>query len=85
MPLMRCNKDNKSGWNFGDSGHCYTGPDARKNAMKQGYMMHKDEWNKAVFSAVENGEMTKAEVAEICRELGMSLIETINVILKIKE
>lgn len=26
----------KSGWKYGDSGKCYTGPDAKKNATKQG-------------------------------------------------
>ena len=36
MPLKRCSKDGKSGWKWGDSGHCYTGPDAKKKSIKQG-------------------------------------------------
>jgi len=24
MPLVRCRKDNKPGWKYGDSGVCYT-------------------------------------------------------------
>lgn len=33
MPIKRCGKD---GWQYGDSGQCYTGPDAKKKAIKQG-------------------------------------------------
>lgn len=36
MPLMKCQKDGKSGWKYGPEGHCYTGPDAKQQATKQG-------------------------------------------------
>lgn len=36
MPLMRCTKNGKSGWKWGKSGKCYTGPGAKKKATKQG-------------------------------------------------
>ena len=36
MPLKRCSENNQSGWKWGDSGKCYTGPDAKKKAIKQG-------------------------------------------------
>jgi hypothetical protein len=36
MPLKKCSSDGKSGWKWGDSGHCYTGPGAKKQAIKQG-------------------------------------------------
>lgn len=36
MPLKKCNNDGKSGWKWGDSGKCYTGPGAKKAAIKQG-------------------------------------------------
>ena len=39
MPLKKCQKDGKSGWKFGDSGHCYTGPGGKKKAIKQGLNM----------------------------------------------
>jgi hypothetical protein len=35
MPLKRCKVGGKWGWKYGDSGKCYTGPDARKKAEKQ--------------------------------------------------
>ncbi len=33
MPLKRCGKN---GWKWGDGGKCYTGKDAKKQAIKQG-------------------------------------------------
>ena len=36
MPVQKCSKDGKSGYKWGDSGHCYTGPGAKKKALKQG-------------------------------------------------
>lgn len=38
MPLKRCGADG-SGWKFGDSGKCYTGPDAKAKAIAQGVAM----------------------------------------------
>ena len=36
MPVMRCTKGGKSGYKYGKSGTCYTGPGARAKAAKQG-------------------------------------------------
>ena len=36
MPVKRCNSGGKSGWKWGDKGKCYTGPGAKKKAIKQG-------------------------------------------------
>lgn len=35
MPLKRCSVDGKPGWKYGDSGHCYTGPNGRQKAIEQ--------------------------------------------------
>lgn len=35
MPLKKCTVDGKSGWKYGDSGHCYTGPGGRQKAIQQ--------------------------------------------------
>lgn len=35
MPLQKCSVDGKSGWKYGESGHCYTGPGARQKAIQQ--------------------------------------------------
>jgi hypothetical protein len=36
MPLKKCSSGGKSGWKWGSSGKCYTGPGAKKKAIKQG-------------------------------------------------
>ena len=36
MPLKKCSVDNNSGYKWGDSGKCYTGPEGKKLAIKQG-------------------------------------------------
>lgn len=36
MPLMRCQKNGKKGWKFGQGGSCFIGPGAREKARKQG-------------------------------------------------
>ena len=33
---MKCQKKNKSGYKYGKSGKCYTGPKAKEKAKKQG-------------------------------------------------
>ena len=34
MPIQRCQKDGKLGWQYGNQ-HCYIGPDAKKKAIRQ--------------------------------------------------
>ena len=36
MPIMRCTKNGVKGWKYGESGHCYTGANAKKKAAIQG-------------------------------------------------
>lgn len=33
---MNCSENGKSGWKYGNSGRCYTGPGGKKKAIKQG-------------------------------------------------
>jgi len=35
MPIKKCQKDNKSGVKYGDSGTCYTGKNAKDKAIQQ--------------------------------------------------
>ena len=35
MPLKQCTQDGRSGWQWGDAGTCYTGPQARQRALRQ--------------------------------------------------
>lgn len=36
MPVKKCTENGKSGYKWGDSGKCYTGPGAREKAIRQG-------------------------------------------------
>jgi len=49
MPLKRCTRDSKSGWKFGDSGHCYLGPNDKKDAIKQGIKIYGPEKFKKIM------------------------------------
>lgn len=40
MPLMTCSIDGISGYKWGESGTCYTGPQARQKALAQGAAIH---------------------------------------------
>jgi hypothetical protein len=52
MPLKKCSSDGKSGWKWGDQGHCYTGKDGKKKAIKQGVAIEGPE----KFAQVANEE-----------------------------
>ena len=39
MPLKKCTIDNKSGYKWGNEGKCYTGPEGKKKAIKQGLVI----------------------------------------------
>ena len=39
MPLKKCTTDNKSGYKWGNEGKCYTGPEGKKKAIKQGLVI----------------------------------------------
>lgn len=59
MPLKQCNVDGKSGWKWGDSGHCYTGPEGKKKAIKQGIAIEGPE----KFSKIQHSEgFTESEI-----------------------
>lgn len=61
MPLMKCSKDGKSGWKFGDSGHCYIGPGAKKQAARQGAAIE--------ISKKQRGEASSENFQELIEEL----------------
>lgn len=61
MPLMQCSKDNKSGWKFGDSGRCYTGPNAKKQAARQGAAIE--------ISKKKRGEASIEDFQELIQDL----------------
>jgi hypothetical protein len=74
MPLKRCGKD---GWKWGDSGECYTGPGAKKKAIKQGVAIEGPQ--KFSQKAYEEGiDISESEInyaLEIAYQDGMNFSE----------
>jgi len=54
MPLQQCTKNGVSGYQYGDTGTCYTGDNARKRAARQGRAIeaHKNSSNSGAYSGV---------------------------------
>lgn len=60
MPLMKCEKNGKSGWKYGESGSCYIGTNAKKEAVKQAVAIGKGKFPK---------DETTDEIKEIVEEM----------------
>lgn len=54
MPVKTCSKDGKSGYKYGDSGHCYTGPGAKRKAAKQGQAIEISRHKKGTANVFDN-------------------------------
>lgn len=65
MPLERCSSNGKSGWKYGDSGHCYTGPGAKKRAVKQGLAENKGNEQKFKQEMAQAGLLDDPDVLEV--------------------
>ena len=64
MPLQKCVVDGKNGWQWGSEGKCYTGNDAKKQAVKQGIAIEGPE--KFSQKAREAGiELSKKEIQAV--------------------
>lgn len=71
MPLMRCGENN-SGWRFGEHGHCYTGPDAKLKAIKQAFVIYKnnpEEFRKHLSASTN---ITKSDLVELINDETLS-------------
>lgn len=61
MPVQKCTKNGESGYRFGKSGTCYTGPNAKQKAIEQGKAI-KSQQSKSkglvrkIFDIIENKE-----------------------------
>lgn len=57
MPVRPCQNEGRVGYKWGDDGVCYTGRDARKEAIRQG-----------LASQVESGTLALEEFADCSKE-----------------
>lgn len=67
MPLENCSVNGKSGWRWGKSGKCYTGDDAKKKAIKQGYVEDPKKFKEEMATAtnVTKDEVLQAQLSAI--------------------
>lgn len=63
MPIKRCTKDGKSGFKYGDSGHCYTGKGARAKAVKQAQAIKAGQARVGKAQNMENIELLVANIS----------------------
>ena len=78
MPLKRCSDNNNNGWKWGDQGKCYTGPDGKKKAIKQGIVIEGPKKFREKASLIEESfseEEVKA-AAEALHQQGYSMMES---------
>jgi hypothetical protein len=74
MPLQKCVVDGKKGWQWGSEGKCYTGRDAKKQAVKQGIAVEGPEKfsEKACEAGIELSQKEIEAVAEWMYDEGYS-------------
>ena len=64
MPLKNCTVDGKSGYQWGEQGKCYTGPGAKKKALKQGVAVEGPE-KFSEYMKNTGEELSEAEIKAI--------------------
>ena len=81
MPLKRCG-DN--GWKWGDKGKCYTGPGAKKKAIKQGVAIEgPKKFSQKAAEELDIGDLD--DISEVALEAGISIQEIRDMELKMRE
>ena len=75
MPLKKCSIDGKSGWKWGDQGHCYPGKEGKKKAIKQGIAI---EGSPEKFAQVQKSEgeyvgECEQDIFEVLTEAGYDI------------
>ena len=63
MPLKRCAG---KGWMWGSKGKCYTGKDAKKKALKQGYAQNPEHFSQIMKS--ESHLVDQNTIAELIKD-----------------
>jgi len=63
MPVQRCTSNGKSGYRWGTKGKCYTGPGAKKKAIKQGVAIEGPK--KFAAKAAGGEEITKNDMHDL--------------------
>jgi hypothetical protein len=70
MAIRPCENEGRIGSKWGEDGVCYTGKDARKNALKQGIA---EELASKHFDRGAFADFSKSEINEAISEMDLSL------------
>lgn len=68
MPLNKCSKDGKSGYKWGNQGHCYTGKNGKRQAIKQGIAIEGPEKFKQIMQSGKGEEFALAEIVDLLND-----------------
>lgn len=87
MPLKKCSENKKSGWKWGDSGKCYTGPEGKKKAIRQGISIEGPKKFQEMASANELGVKLEdlASLSQAMREENFSVISAALIAYQLKK
>lgn len=87
MPLQNCTDSGKSGWRWGKSGKCYTGPQGKKKAIQQGISIEGPEKFQRMASAgdIDISEKDISFLSYALCDEGYSLTAIVAVVATIRE
>jgi hypothetical protein len=79
MPIQKCTNKGKSGYRWGQQGHCYTGPGARAKALRQGRAIEvnkgRAEAYLAMIDLLYDSEADEEDIDILVSELNLSAVE----------
>jgi hypothetical protein len=69
LPLIKCEKNNEKGYKWGESGNCYIGKNAKKEAIKQAVAIGKGKFPEDVDDTIKDmvAELEK-EYEDACKK-----------------
>tara|TARA_R110000824_G_scaffold397216_2_gene599743 strand:+ start:823 stop:1095 length:273 start_codon:yes stop_codon:yes gene_type:complete len=87
MPLKKCSESQKSGWKWGDSGKCYTGPEGKKKAIRQGISIEGPKNFQKMASSNELGVKADdlEELSQAMADENFSVISTALIVHQLKK
>lgn len=87
MPVLPCSDSGRQGFQWGENGVCYTGKDARKNALKQGIateLAKKRRGEETEFASIAE-ETGNQELTKILALENAKIEEVTQILLEIEE
>ena len=73
MPIMECNSDGKSGYKYGESGHCYTYTEGNEESRKQAKRKAILQGTAIAQNSGEKLELSKEDIEELCKDFDVKV------------